>query len=513
MIKDVFEPKVREEYKNKLVSTYLDNKELPVIEMKIENELQAKAVFNFYLRISNQKLYFKRSIIGPSRLVYKTAARICKRVNISFERAFQHQWNRTLQKFLENTDNKNNQLINLGVFTKKLKKENSFGLYNIKTPGELLEEKIIENDIKGKDLANMAGIAETTLYRHLKNEIQIDKNTAINYGKILGCDPVDLMFNPLFVSVWGTVDTLQYKSINKNNILHCEITENFSDQTAECPRHLYRPDVKAIKIDQPESMYHNQVAFYYENNADQNYEGKLSIVSSLIKERYEDVTKLRYFFGIVEKSNKPGLINIICPDPKWYDFVPDADEHMNTFDDLTTFMASTKYVVEDIPFESISPVVSMVRQDFDQTAKPEIIKAYDKFYLSTRKEEIEEIENLRKLRLRAALEGRLTNSLTAFFEASKYHTEDVIEKIAQQKVQKLASYSDAFRTAISKIGKGVTKIEKKNHARQTLRQIEDLSQHLSKDEENIVSAAHDSLLEEIEMDEYQNSELSEAANG
>jgi len=71
----------------------------------------------------------------------------------------------------------------------------------------------------------MVGINEATLYRYLNNEIDISRDNAIKLGKVLGCDPADLIFNSLFVPVWGTVDTITDGYENGFAVYPGEITE------------------------------------------------------------------------------------------------------------------------------------------------------------------------------------------------------------------------------------------------------------------------------------------------
>ena len=52
--------------------------------------------------------------------------------------------------------------------------------------------------MKQKDLASLAGVDETTLYRHLNGTIEISRDIAIKYAKVLGCDPAEILFNNLF---------------------------------------------------------------------------------------------------------------------------------------------------------------------------------------------------------------------------------------------------------------------------------------------------------------------------
>ena len=43
-------------------------------------------------------------------------------------------------------------------------------------------------------LAKLAGVNETTLWRHLNGTNKISRQKAINYAKVLNCHPAEILF-------------------------------------------------------------------------------------------------------------------------------------------------------------------------------------------------------------------------------------------------------------------------------------------------------------------------------
>ena len=188
------------------IARTLDNHRMfPQIEMKmVKDGIDAEVIFPFFFQNTPRKGFidanYKRIIKGSSKDVYPRAARAASKLGLSDERNFNTEWNRTLLNLL-NKPSENKTMINLGVYQPK---EQS-GLYNIKTPAELLLEKVIKSGITGAKLAAQAGIEESSLYRHLRG-MEISRDAAFKYSKVLGCDPSELLFNPLHVPVWGSTD-------------------------------------------------------------------------------------------------------------------------------------------------------------------------------------------------------------------------------------------------------------------------------------------------------------------
>ena len=162
--KDYWQPYFSRGLKTKnLVSTYIQKRELPTIEMKLNNDVvKATVKFNFvYIRkeTSTSKMlleHYTRIIDGPSDEVYKVSTKVASRIGLNLERQFNSLWNRTLTQLL-NKPSKNKSILNLGHFRK-----DGYGIYDIAEPSELLSRKLMSSGMKQKDLATLAGVDETT---------------------------------------------------------------------------------------------------------------------------------------------------------------------------------------------------------------------------------------------------------------------------------------------------------------------------------------------------------------
>ena len=506
MIKtDKFEPNIDKGEMRRLVSTFIEKKEIPEIKpMKLQKngEVLATVLFKFYIQetwsgFKGTRKYFTKIIEGTSEDVYKAAAKQSARISLTLERKFREKWNEELMKLL-NEPSKDKAKLNINVW-----KNNKFGLYDIKSPGELLSAKIIQSGLKNKDVANLAGIDEVTLYRHINNQFDINRDMAIIYGKILGCDPAELLFNPLFVPVWASTATLESKSFNNYDVNPCELLVLENEETVKCPREIYRPDVKAIKINQENSMYDNHIAYYYDTHSE-NYENKLCVVGTILKNKKNQVDRLRYFFGIVQ-SNKKGLtINIVNPDPDAvYADSYEQDEGFGTFTEVVEAINSDKDVISDIAAEFIYPIVCLVDNGINETKKSEFIKDFGTFYTAARKDNLDEISNLSKLRMRDSLKRRVEDYIDFQYEGSKYHTKDVLENLAIEKTRIFAEANKKFKIILKEIAQNKIKIEKNKPLHSSeVKQIEDLSKKLSAKEEKIVNIAFEEILDEVEAVDY-----------
>ena len=500
-LKPVWRPKLPEDIIEKqLFSTYLQSKELPKVQMTMAKDGPfAKVEFNF--GYANTKKTFLKEFSGPSDKIYKDAARQASKIGLNVERLFNKEWNTALLQLL-NTPSKDKSVLNIDIKNKK----ETFGIYTIKTPGILLQEKIISSGFKGTDIANMIGINEVTLYRYIKNEIDISRDNAIKLGKILGCDPVDLIFNSLLTPVWGTVDTITDGYENGFAVYPGEITELEKEDLVKCPRELHRPDVKAIKIHNGAYMFDNHTAFYYDNPTDE-VENKICVVGTKLKNFKDSDVRLRYFIGIVEKNKNNKTINLLNIDPFSSNVSgTEQDEDLHTFDSLMQFHEDQRYLIEDIIPEFISPVISFVDNNVDQKVKSEMIKAYDTYYTRSRKDELAKIDEFRKERVKAAIKGKVAQSLEDFHEQNKYYVnEDPLEFEAAEKLKVLANNDKRFRSLLTKIGTGKYKVEKAFKST-PFAELEDMNKDLTKEEAKVAEAAYLAIQEEYLHDEGMNSE-------
>ncbi len=149
-------------------------------------------------------------------------------------------------------------------------------------PSTLLKHKIFDLGLNTKEFAEHTGTKAPSLYHHVSGGRDIDRETAIEYAKKLGCDPVDLMFPKKSIPIWSKVNLLKHTGTILENALHkpgrlytytiakeTDVVDYAYDENTKplekivVPRDIYREDILAIKIEARGSMYHNKVAFYY----------------------------------------------------------------------------------------------------------------------------------------------------------------------------------------------------------------------------------------------------------
>ena len=135
-----------------LVSTYIQKRELPTIEMKFSaDEISAIVKFNFiYIRKTTaenkmQAEHYTRIIQGPSKEVYKVSTKQSSRIGLNLERQFNKLWQSTLMELLNKPSN-NRTILNLGRY-----KKDGYGIYDLNDPSELLQRKLISSGMKQKD--------------------------------------------------------------------------------------------------------------------------------------------------------------------------------------------------------------------------------------------------------------------------------------------------------------------------------------------------------------------------
>jgi plasmid maintenance system antidote protein VapI len=391
---------------------------------------------------------------------------------------------------LLNSPSKNKSILNLGIFRK-----DGYGIYDISQPAELLSQKLMSSGMKQKDLAILAGVDETTLYRHLKGTIEISREIAIKYAKALGCDPVEILFNNLNVPIWGTANTLEMNMLDKFSVLPSEITAlNETRKTglsiAQCPREIYRPDIKAIKIKCEGSVYNNHVAYYYNSVEPIVFEDEMVIVGTKLKNYNDSEVRLRYFIGIYKKNKNGKTIDLHSIDPDIVNLKGvTPDEDFNSFDDVVGAVEQDKIVLEDFTPEFVAPIVSLVqsRKIYDPI-RSEVLKAYDKIYTKNRKDEIKTVDYFKKLKLQAALRGLVADA------SDHFDKEDWHDNLRGKQVKAFMKTDKRFQSILSKAAYGPAKSEKKIELQD---QVKKLNIELSAEEEKIVQEAADELAEQF----------------
>lgn len=486
-IKDTFDPKLPKGLTNRnLYSTFHDTREIPKIEMALQkNKVRAEVEFKFYYDKRKNKQVDKKEIItrnisGPSEEVYSVAAKLASRISLTLSARFNEEWQRTMTHLL-NKPSENKSILNLGVY-----KQASYDIYDISSPAYLLNKKLSESDIKQKDLAYLAGVDETTLWRHLKGTADISRDAALKYAKVLGCDPAEILFNDLMVPVWGSTDTTEGSSNNRLQIFASEIVADETLADVKCPREIYRPDVRAIKFN---SISHldDHVAFYYNSSEPVVFEDQLVVVGTKLKNFHDNQIRNRFFIGIYKKNRNGKTVDIHTIDPSAIDVSGiEPDEDFNSFDDVVALEESMKTVIEDITPTFVAPVVSIIdNSKIYNPYKKEILKAYQELYTVSRKEDKKAIDQHSSAKILQEIKQRLKDD----------DQDDYYEIMEDKKIEALIEADKKLQSIISKAAYGPAKVEKKINIKDEAKKI---ALELTEKEEQIVREAQDRLLEKFD---------------
>jgi len=307
----------------------------------------------------------------------------------------------------------------LGKGLNKMIMEKYYNPFSVGKPENLLNEALIRRDLTVKDLANemKAEQKESTTYTHTSGSRAISREVALKYSDILKCDPVDLMFNKVTIPVWGKVNLMQPVDLEKTyspGEIYTYATNAANTEITIVPRDLWRSDIKAIKVDAKGTMYHNQVAFYYyKQGNDDAALNKLCIVGRKIQPNPDldpDYYETEYYFGVYE--NIRGRSNLINPDP----FVEEEN----------------KIILKNFRPTFVAPVVSMVNTDalVDDTNKVDSIPQSE-----WRKEESLRIERshlLKKLNEKEISEKQYASQVLKINNQMKHYELELQKKITEQ---------------------------------------------------------------------------------
>jgi len=233
-------------------------------------------------------------------------------------------------------------------------------------PAKLIHSKLSE---KGWDKKNLADKMQklgrderqkqSTTYTHLSGERAVSRDVAIEYSKILDCDPVDLMFPKKTTVVWGKVNTKKgvetYKPFVPGEI-YPYTTQDKDMERVIVPRDIWKKNIKAVKVDARGTIFDQHVAFYYfSNSKDESCMNKLCVVGAIVHPHAidPDYTETNYYLGLYE--NNQGTSNLINADP----FVSEKN----------------KYILKDFEPNFISPVVCIINPQsiIDETIKQSVI--------------------------------------------------------------------------------------------------------------------------------------------
>jgi len=435
-----FEPRLPKDLNEKqLISTYLTERKLPEIEMHMAKDgVVARVVF--YFTSKKYKKIFEKIYLGPEGQIYKLCARQASRIGLNLERQFNSEWNKKLVQLLNSPTKKNSDKLNLEL------NENSYGIYDLARPSKLLNEKLLESGMSAKDLALVADVNEATLFRHLKGTFEISREVAIKYAKAFGCDPAEILFNDLSVPVWGSTNTISSSLLKRVIVDHHEITANPNLGIVRCPREIYRPDVKAIKIDSPSSHLHNNIAFYYSTNETKVFEDQIVVLGAYIKDRSDGEPRARYYIGVYKKNydGKSVDLHIIDPEAIQADgIIPDED--FNTFDDFVGAVEADRIIVQGLDPFFVAPVVSFIDPlKVYSNQRVEVQKHYKDIYTDSRIEENLNYKNFKEIQKMSYLKLKLKDYLKTI------DTDDMTTLAIQQKIKSLIDVSGSIQDTIGR---------------------------------------------------------------
>jgi len=408
----------------------------------------ARVVFYF---ISKKKEIYEKIYLGPEQEIYKICARQASKIGLNLERQFNREWNKTLVELLNQQSKKNSDKLNLEL------NKNKYGIYDIQKPAALLNQKLLESGMSAKDLANLADVNEATIFRHLKDDFDISRDVAIKYAKALGCDPVEILFNDLYVNIWGSTDTLQSSLQKRVMVDHHEIISRDLGMI-KCPREIYRADVKAIRIDSPNSHLHNLVGFYYSSDDVKKLEDNIVVVGTHLKDRSDGSPRARYFIGVYKTNRNGKTIDLHTIDPETIQaegIVPDED--FNSFEDVINQVEGDKIIIQNIDPFFVAPIVSFINPvNLYSKTRTDVQKKYKEIYTDSRIEEDLNYKNFKEIQKMSYLKQKLEDYLK-----TDYDTDDYVAMSKREQIKTLIEVSSNMQDTIGIAAYGNVKFEKK----------------------------------------------------
>ena len=205
-------------------------------------------------------------------------------------------------------------------FSKEKKEVIDLGFFNYQNPNQILADKIRSSTKDISEISEKVGLHVSMVSKQMKGQREITRDHAFAYAAFFGCDPADILFAAPQIPIWSTVNFLDYtKADMPFNPGECVAQIGKREQVV-VPRDIYRPDIKAVKVNSPGSYLDGMVLFYYAaSDVKQDCYGRLSIVGDEedtddeLMEELRFGEKQRYYIGILEKYK--GKAKLLNPDP------------------------------------------------------------------------------------------------------------------------------------------------------------------------------------------------------
>ena len=272
-------------------------------------------------------------------------------------------------------------------FSKEKKEIIDLGFFNYQNPNQILADKIRSSTKDISEISEKVGLHVSMVSKQMKGQREITRDHAFAYAAFFGCDPADILFAAPQIPIWSTVDFLKFKDHDMPfNPGEC-VTVTDKRELVVCPRDIYRPDIKAVKVNSPGSYLDGMVLFYYAtSDVKQDCLGRLSIVGDqddqddeLMKElRFGE--KQRYYIGILEKYK--GKAKLLNPDPYAKENLPKEQGDI---------------IVNNIVPNFAAPIVGIVNPNQIKKDKhsSKLFKSNDAILKTARMAERKEIEQLK----------------------------------------------------------------------------------------------------------------------
>jgi len=270
----------------------------------------------------------------------------------------------------------------------KTKKEIvDLGFFNYQNPNQILADKIRSSTKDISEISEKVGLHISMVSKQMKGQREITRDHAFAYAKFFGCDPADILFAAPQIPIWSTVDFLKFKDHDMPfNPGEC-VTVTDKREYVVCPRDIYRPDIKAVKVNSPGSYLDGMVLFYYAtSDVKQDCLGRLSIVGdeddtddALMKElRFGE--KQRYYIGILEQYK--GKTKLLNPDPYAKESLPKEQGDI---------------IINNITPSFASPIVGIVNPNQIKKDKhsSKLFKSNDEILKTTRMTELKMVEQMK----------------------------------------------------------------------------------------------------------------------
>ena len=286
--------------------------------------------------------------------------------------------------------------------------------------GDLLKSKLAERKITPEQLAENLDRNKSSIYTHIKGERALSKDAAIEYSKILGCDPVDLMFDKKTIEVWGTTSFLK-RSLNGL------VMPQKDGKFVTVPRDFYSPSIRAVQYDNVGSIYTGKTFFYYKDNERKlETENKLCFVGVVQEDEIDDYVS--FYVGVYETHQ--GKHNLINPEP----------------------FARERYILQDFDVAFVTPIVAVVDAEaaIDNTSKRSNVPEHLFYEQETKEKELA----LLKMKYEDAFKHALENEKKyqkiqkdfarekAQLEAQMQETNKLIADEIKKQEQRILQYRD-----------------------------------------------------------------------